>query len=279
MTRTKAPERIHLSTSSGSMRQGASGAPAPMMVATKSFNAELDGERVTITAGRDRVAPGHELVVRFPHHFKLETTQRHQPHQRRPGQGVVPQRKPRRSTSALVVDSREPTWRLAPASTSTPSRGDEVDLRADNTAPSTVRFGALAYDAIIELARASEDGRETGGLLLGYRTFSWQPLEILEVTGPGPSAQRSSGEFKMDHAYDLAVEHAWMRQLDGHGANLGHWHTHPEASVGLPSEPDLGAWLGYGELLGVERYLGVIVTPHRNRGWGRPHLNAWILRP
>jgi hypothetical protein len=250
-----------------------------MMIATQSFNATYDGETVSITAGRDRVQSGHELVARYPHQFKLvEMPQRQQPHQRRPGQSVVPQRKPRRSTSALVVDTREPTWRLAPASTPTPSRGDEVELRAANTATSTVRFGALAYDAIIELARASEDGRETGGLLLGYRTFSWQPLEILEVTGPRPSAQRSSGAFKMDHAYDVAVEHGWMRQLDGHGANLGHWHTHPEASVGLPSEPDLGAWLGYSELLGVERYLGVIVTPHRNRGWGRPHLNAWILR-
>ena len=140
-----------------------------------------------------------------------------------------------------------------------------------------VSIGSLAYSTIAYEALASEDGRETGGLLLGARTFSWQALRIVDATGPGPNATRARTEFLPDAAHDLDVEQRYLRVLGGEGARLGHWHTH-SAGSGTPSPADLQAWHTWCEMLDDARSVGVIVTPDRDRGWHRPHLDGWVLQ-
>ncbi len=143
-------------------------------------------------------------------------------------------------------------------------------------ATSTVRLADRAYWSIRDLARASEDGRETGGLLLGVRAHSWQPLKIHEATGPG-DAERAVGSLRVDHAHDIAIERQYHRDLDGQGGNIGHWHTHPHPRADRPSDADLASWNGYARLLGRTRYVGLILTPDPVRGWHKPYLHGWLL--
>ena len=122
----------------------------------------------------------------------------------------------------------------------------------------------------------SEDGRETGGLLLGVRAYSWQPLKIQEATGPG-RARRAVGSLHVDHAHDIAIERQYHRDLDGQGGNIGHWHTHPHPGDDRPSDADLASWHGYARTLGRSRYIGLILTPDPVRGWHKPNLHGWLL--
>jgi hypothetical protein len=41
-----------------------------MRIATQSFIAEVDGERIEIVAGVDRVAPDHPIATKYPQHFR-----------------------------------------------------------------------------------------------------------------------------------------------------------------------------------------------------------------
>src|SRR4051812_8072530 len=96
-------------------RQGAR-RPPPMMVATRSFTATYGGETVRISAGRDRVVPEHELVVRDPHRFKLETAQRQKVPPRRRGEKATPKPKRRsRGKDARDMDAGATLPRIAGA--------------------------------------------------------------------------------------------------------------------------------------------------------------------
>lgn len=100
------------------------------------------------------------------------------------------------------------------------------------TAP--VVISAAAVQTIGEEAKASEDGRETGGLLLGQ--LRTDHVLVRYAGGPGPDATRAPTRFLRDlkHAQALA-DAAW--QLDC-SVWIGEWHTHPTAGP-EPSPCDL----------------------------------------
>ncbi len=124
-------------------------------------------------------------------------------------------------------------------------------------------------------ARDSQDGLETGGILLGHEVG-----DVLEVTvagSPGPAAIQRPTRFRRDltHAQQLSDD---AFKTDG-SIWLGEWHTHPEGPA-TPSELDHQS---YAEMLadtelGFVQFLCFIVTPGQN-AWGMPRLWPWIVRP
>jgi integrative and conjugative element protein (TIGR02256 family) len=128
---------------------------------------------------------------------------------------------------------------------------------------------------IRRLARASQDGRETGGILLGFDATDSTPLTVTAAGDPGPRAQRSATRFRRDlrHAQVLA-DAAWA--LDG-SLWVGDWHTHP-AGHPAPSRTDLA---GYRQVLregDLRVFLAVILSPGRERGWEEPERRGWLVR-
>jgi integrative and conjugative element protein (TIGR02256 family) len=127
---------------------------------------------------------------------------------------------------------------------------------------------------ICELAQATRDGRETGGILLGFDARRHEPLTVTMAGDAGPGAQRSATGFRRDlgHAQQLA-HRAWVTQ----GAVwVGDWHTHP-AGPPAPSRVDLGGYrsvLSHGEMPG---FVSLILAPHPQQGWDDPALGCWWI--
>jgi integrative and conjugative element protein (TIGR02256 family) len=140
------------------------------------------------------------------------------------------------------------------------------------TAP--VVISAVAVQAIGQEAQASEDGRETGGLLLGQ--LGAGHVHVRYAGGPGPAATRTPARFLRDlqHARGLA-DAAW--QLDG-SVWIGEWHTHPAAGPD-PSPRDL---LTYAEHLAdpdltLPVFTSLIARPGPDGSWTNTRLFAWSI--
>lgn len=130
---------------------------------------------------------------------------------------------------------------------------------------------------IRELARASADGRETGGILLGRGPGADGVIQVEEAGAPGENAERRTDFFLRDrsHAERLA-EHAWERSRS---IWVGEWHTHP-AGPPVPSTRDLVTYTGLLDdpELGFEALVSVIVVPETADDWDALRLLVWILK-
>jgi integrative and conjugative element protein (TIGR02256 family) len=74
--------------------------------------------------------------------------------------------------------------------------------------------------------------RETGGIIIGYRTKGLDII-ITHVSGPGPKAIHSLYNFDIDHEYaQQALDHIFA-ETEGGLSFLGDWHTHPLMSTSL----------------------------------------------
>jgi len=100
-----------------------------------------------------------------------------------------------------------------------------------------VRLSEGALATIAREAPASSDGRETGGILLGFDAQLPMEALVMEAGDPGPRAERRSDFFRRDveHAQRLADE-AFARTTSRW---IGEWHTHPQPEA--PSRTDHGA--------------------------------------
>lgn len=145
----------------------------------------------------------------------------------------------------------------------------------------SVTYELRLADAVVAriraLAKDSEDGRETGGILLGHTHSRERVIDVVEAGDAGPKAERRPDFFLRDleHARDLAAA-AWGRER---GEWVGEWHTHP-VSGPLPSVRDL---VTYADLLArddlsFEIFVSIIVTPHRQEGWEKALLTPWLTR-
>lgn len=188
----------------------------------------------------------------------------------------------RPTTPTWTLDDGAPdaSWQLGPSTPGARRKSSPRPVELRSGAPVlTLRLASFAHGAIRDAARASADGRETGGLLLGPRlTYGERPV-IVDASGPGPSARRGAGDFGVDHAYCLAVERAYADRYAGCG-NIGFWHTHPTLARDggdRPSRADLEFFQGFAEVLDVGRYLALILTPDALRGWERPSVHGWML--
>lgn len=89
-----------------------------------------------------------------------------------------------------------------------------------------------AFEAIRREA-AVWRGKETGGILLGYETD--RSIVVMDATGPGPNARRSSLSVELDTpAIQAATDRA---AADGYQYQ-GSWHTHPTTGPISPSPTD-----------------------------------------
>lgn len=137
-----------------------------------------------------------------------------------------------------------------------------------------VTLTTSAAESIAREARQSDDGAETGGILLGHDQED--DLLVTDAGGPGPAAVRTPNRFKRDLANAQALaDDAYDR--DG-SVWIGEWHTHPKG----PSEPsavDLRTYFSHlaDNTLGFDRFLSLIVQPCSAHGWEHVTVAAWVI--
>lgn len=138
-----------------------------------------------------------------------------------------------------------------------------------------IRIHQTALDLIGQVAHASRDGLETGGVLLGHDRD--ELVEITVAGDPGPAAVRQSTRFRRDlaHAQQLGDD---AFEADG-SVWLGEWHTHP-MGLTTPSELDHRS---YAEMLadpelGFTRFVCFIITSG-DAAWTTPLLWPWVVYP
>jgi integrative and conjugative element protein (TIGR02256 family) len=138
--------------------------------------------------------------------------------------------------------------------------------------PTLVVLGAEAFAAIQETCRTTQDGLETGGILLGHQHRDGQ-LSVSRAGDPGPEAIRGSDAFRRDpaHAQRLA-DAAWSRDRS---IWVGDWHTHPRGPAS-PSQLDLSTYLALlsDPELGFSLFLALVVVP---AGPASPVLFPWVI--
>lgn len=141
----------------------------------------------------------------------------------------------------------------------------------------TIELGNRARTAIETLGRESEDGNETGGILLGFGPDEDGIVHVVLAGDAGPRAQRRPGFFLRDLEHARAIaQRAWD---ESRAIWIGEWHTHPMGG-NTPSPVDLGTYV---RLLGAsalefEVFVSIIVTPDPQHGWAEPKLWPWLLQ-
>jgi proteasome lid subunit RPN8/RPN11 len=138
----------------------------------------------------------------------------------------------------------------------------------------SIELAPGARAAIAKAAALSEDGQETGGILLGRDPDAEGLIEVLLAAGPGPHAIRSPSYFLRDLHYSrrlarLVYEREGLQWV-------GDWHTHPRGPV-CPSSFDLWTYAAhlFDRELNFEAFVAVIVTPHAEFDWHRCQLNTY----
>lgn len=140
----------------------------------------------------------------------------------------------------------------------------------------SIDLDAGVADAIKEMARESEDGRETGGILLGRGPDESGVVKVERAGDPGPNARREPRFFLRDleRAKELAAE-AWV---DHKAIWVGEWHTHVHGDP-RPSPTDLATYAGHlaAAELEFQVFVSIIAVPDDERGWEDPLLTPWLL--
>lgn len=140
-----------------------------------------------------------------------------------------------------------------------------------------VRLSEGALATIVREASASDDGRETGGILLGFDADPRTEALVMEAGAPGPRAERRPDFFRRDieHAQRLA-DAAFVRTT---ARWIGEWHTHPHGDL-APSRKDMRTYRGFlrDPELAFDSFVAVIVGPG-NKGWTNLRATGWLIEP
>lgn len=138
-----------------------------------------------------------------------------------------------------------------------------------------VRIAAEAAASIAHEAAASSDGRETGGILLGFDASDLGELLVMEAGGPGPNAERRTDFFRRDLAHARQLAEDAHRRMTARW--VGEWHTHPRGRL-APSRLDLKTYRGFlgSPQLHFPVFFAVIVGPG-SVGWQTPRATAWLI--
>ncbi len=144
-----------------------------------------------------------------------------------------------------------------------------------DTAPTAILVTASVVATIGHEARASRDGTETGGILLG--TTDDDSLVIRHAGGPGAHATRRATFFQRDlhHAQALGD---WAFEHD-RSVWIGEWHTHLRAPA-VPSPRDLATYqdLLADTELAFDYFLAIILADPTNE-WTQPRTATWLITP
>lgn len=140
----------------------------------------------------------------------------------------------------------------------------------------SIKLDAEISDAIKKMARKSEDGRETGGILLGHGPDGANVVHVKRAGDPGPKARREPGFFLRDLKY--AQELADVAWVEDKTIWVGEWHTHLHGNP-RPSQTDLATYAGHlaAAELEFEVFVSIIAVPDPERGWMKPLLAPWLL--
>lgn len=138
-----------------------------------------------------------------------------------------------------------------------------------------VTLSDSARMVILEEARASSDGKETGGILLGHDRGD-SAMDVTVAGGPGPHPVRTANRFTRDLAHAEALADA-AYDRDG-SVWIGEWHTHPKGPP-EPSDVDLRTYLSHlnDSCLGFDRFLSLIALPCPDHAWQHMSLVAWVV--
>jgi integrative and conjugative element protein (TIGR02256 family) len=128
---------------------------------------------------------------------------------------------------------------------------------------------------MLQEARRSADGKETGGILLGFEHWRDQRCWVTQVGDPGPKAERSATRFcrDLDHAERLA-EAAYA--VDG-SQWIGDWHTHPGGPPRL-SAIDLKSYRKVLAESDLSAFLAILLLPGAH-GWNGLGVHGWCVTP
>lgn len=146
----------------------------------------------------------------------------------------------------------------------------------NDTGP-VVTLSERAFAVIIQETQATDDGCETGGILLG--AVSNRDAAVRHAGRPGPAAVRTPTAFLRDLAAAQAfAEAAWAVDRSQW---IGEWHTHPGMSP-IPSATDVTTYADFLDdpALAFAEFISLIVTPTESG----PVLAGWwcgdgIIRP
>jgi hypothetical protein len=161
---------------------------------------------------------------------------------------------------------------------------EAVEIRTHSTEPETfcVNLSPQVKRDILEetaFVRRSFDGepREACGYLFSAQRLraDWSHLTVGLATRAGDSQH---GLYSVQFgAEPLEVRRSLPPAL-AHLELCGDFHSHAVRGSTIPSDSDARAWAGQMDRAGLQRYLGVIVSPSENLGWTCPVISAWTVR-
>jgi integrative and conjugative element protein (TIGR02256 family) len=138
----------------------------------------------------------------------------------------------------------------------------------------SVLISARVLRMIERSAAVAADGREIGGILLGFDAPVQERFWVTEASEAGPVAERRPTYFRRDLDFvSWVAERAFA--IDG-SQWIGDWHTHP----GGPPEPsgtDLASWREALAASDLSVFLALILVPGAERGWEHPSRQAWAV--
>lgn len=141
--------------------------------------------------------------------------------------------------------------------------------------PSKIILSPSVVKIIAAEARASEDGTETGGILLG--TTEPDVVIVRHAGQPGPRAVRQPTFFLRDlgHAQRFADEAFELDQ----SIWIGEWHTHLDAPA-IPSKRDIATYqaLLADTDLAFDYFVSLVVID-TSAVWLTPGVAGWIIQP
>lgn len=154
----------------------------------------------------------------------------------------------------------------------------ELPIRLPNMlAGMRFKLSGRAFSIITSEAKASADGLETGGILLGHDYEGDDLIEVTQAGDAGPRAKRERRSFLRDlkHARRLAD----VAYEDDGSVWIGEWHTHTNESP-LPSPRDLSTYLQLLDDPSLEfsRFASIIVTAE-SEDWDDLVLWPWVITP
>jgi integrative and conjugative element protein (TIGR02256 family) len=155
--------------------------------------------------------------------------------------------------------------------------GYEATLGENVKCPVTVTVTDTCRAAVSRYAATAEDGRETGGILLGHHRERPRPiLDAVHAGDAGPRAVRQAAAFRRDVQHAQALADLAYR-TDG-SVWIGEWHTHPSGPP-RPSRRDLTSYrrLLRDPELAFQAFLSMIILPSRDCGLGRPNFVGWVV--